>query len=397
MLVRTQSRRVGAGPAFGARRRLGGHRTRRAGRDRGARPDRRPRRRRAGLHQPAIAGVARRRRFAAGHGGADRSHRAARCRDDCDGRDADRGGRAARAVGRRRHAARRGAARRALGERRTGGPAHPPGARRRAGRDGTDSADRLGPDDPDVLRAAPGRARLPTTRGRADLPTHDSTHGFAGRRRGRRQSRAVAEYAAVDSGAAVGSRRCRVGRLRIGQRRPAARRRRALRSPSSRMSMALLPPTASPGSGKSRTSRRAYSRHCRRGSSPGVASGGTTSSTRRPVLLVSESLARRELGSPGAALGRRLSAFPTDPGAEIVGVIEDVHHDGLDQPAPNTVVYPPRARADGVVRRAQRAGRSGGLPARSAPGHLVGQRRTLDGAPADDGRDVSARRWDARR
>jgi putative ABC transport system permease protein len=35
----------------------------------------------------------------------------------------------------------------------------------------------------------------------------------------------------------------------------------------------------------------------------------------RPVMLVSESVARREWGSPGAALGRRISALPADPGA----------------------------------------------------------------------------------
>lgn len=66
--------------------------------------------------------------------------------------------------------------------------------------------------------------------------------------------------------------------------------------------------------------------------------------TQRPVMLVSQALARGEWGSATAALGRRVSASPADPAAEIIGVIEDVHHDGLDRPAPHTVVYPPRAR-----------------------------------------------------
>ncbi|HTV02364.1 MAG TPA: ABC transporter permease [Luteitalea sp.] len=78
----------------------------------------------------------------------------------------------------------------------------------------------------------------------------------------------------------------------------------------------------------------------------------------RPVMLVSENLARKEWGTPGAALGRRISAFPADPGAEIVGVVEDVHHDGIDQPAPPTVVYPPRATpTSSFVVRSARAGR----------------------------------------
>ncbi len=63
----------------------------------------------------------------------------------------------------------------------------------------------------------------------------------------------------------------------------------------------------------------------------------------RPVIMVSESLARKEFGSADAALGRRISAFADNPGNEIVGVVEDVRHDGLNQPAPDTIIQPPRA------------------------------------------------------
>ncbi|MGH7555568.1 MAG: ABC transporter permease, partial [Longimicrobiales bacterium] len=50
----------------------------------------------------------------------------------------------------------------------------------------------------------------------------------------------------------------------------------------------------------------------------------------RQVILVSENLARRQFGSAQAAIGRRIGPNPTDPGAEIVGVIQDVHHNGLN-------------------------------------------------------------------
>jgi putative ABC transport system permease protein len=76
----------------------------------------------------------------------------------------------------------------------------------------------------------------------------------------------------------------------------------------------------------------------------------------RPVMLVSDGLARREFGSREAALGRRISAF-ADAGTEVVGVVEDVHHNGLHQPAPPTVIYPPRPRSTAsYVVRSTRAG-----------------------------------------
>jgi len=54
------------------------------------------------------------------------------------------------------------------------------------------------------------------------------------------------------------------------------------------------------------------------------------------VALVSENLAGAEWGSAAAALGKRLRPLPTDPWAEIVGVVGDIASAGLDQAAPGT-------------------------------------------------------------
>lgn len=61
------------------------------------------------------------------------------------------------------------------------------------------------------------------------------------------------------------------------------------------------------------------------------------------VVLVSENLARELWGGPRAALGKRIrweTRDGTGPWHEIVGVTQDVHEDGLDQPPP-PIVYTP--------------------------------------------------------
>jgi putative ABC transport system permease protein len=60
----------------------------------------------------------------------------------------------------------------------------------------------------------------------------------------------------------------------------------------------------------------------------------------RPVLLVSENLARELWGSPTAALGKRLRYREDAQWREIVGVVADVREDGLRAPAPTTVYWP---------------------------------------------------------
>ena len=60
----------------------------------------------------------------------------------------------------------------------------------------------------------------------------------------------------------------------------------------------------------------------------------------RPKLIVSENLAREEWGSAGAAIGKRLRETPKEPWYEVIGVVQDVHYDGVDE-APPAVVYWP--------------------------------------------------------
>jgi predicted permease len=54
----------------------------------------------------------------------------------------------------------------------------------------------------------------------------------------------------------------------------------------------------------------------------------------RNVAVVSDNLARAEWGSAAAALGKRIRPLPTDPWAEVVGVVGDISSAGLDQAAP---------------------------------------------------------------
>jgi putative ABC transport system permease protein len=61
----------------------------------------------------------------------------------------------------------------------------------------------------------------------------------------------------------------------------------------------------------------------------------------RPVVMVSESLAREMWGTPSAAVGKRLREFPKMPWREVVGVIQDVREKGVQEKAPEIVYWPP--------------------------------------------------------
>ena len=60
----------------------------------------------------------------------------------------------------------------------------------------------------------------------------------------------------------------------------------------------------------------------------------------RPIGIVSESLARELWGSPQAAIGKHFHEFPSQPWYEVVGVVQDVRENGVDQVSPATVYWP---------------------------------------------------------
>jgi len=61
---------------------------------------------------------------------------------------------------------------------------------------------------------------------------------------------------------------------------------------------------------------------------------------KRDVVLISDNFAREYWGSAAAAVGKRIRSNPNDPWSEIIGVVADVRHDGVDRPAPTTVYWP---------------------------------------------------------
>jgi putative ABC transport system permease protein len=83
---------------------------------------------------------------------------------------------------------------------------------------------------------------------------------------------------------------------------------------------------------------------------------------RRRVVLVSENVARVEWGSAGAAIGKRIGTRQAGPFSDVVGVVKDVHHHGLSQPAPETVIFPVVAsETASFVLRSDRVGTTGFL------------------------------------
>src|SRR5215467_5871336 len=61
----------------------------------------------------------------------------------------------------------------------------------------------------------------------------------------------------------------------------------------------------------------------------------------RPVVMISESLAREMWGTPSAAIGKHVREFQTMPWNEVVGVVQDVREKGVQEAAPAIVYWPP--------------------------------------------------------
>ncbi len=59
-----------------------------------------------------------------------------------------------------------------------------------------------------------------------------------------------------------------------------------------------------------------------------------------PVAIISENFAREYWHDPSNALGKRIRVGNTDDWREIVGVVQDVYDNGVDQAAPSTVYWP---------------------------------------------------------
>jgi predicted permease len=98
----------------------------------------------------------------------------------------------------------------------------------------------------------------------------------------------------------------------------------------------------------------------------------------RPVVMVSENLARELWQDPAAALGKRIG-FPGN-WREVVGVVQDVRDNGLDE-APPAIVYWPALRMGAGDAPALAAG-AANAPALAARAVTVVVRTALAGTPA---------------
>ena len=77
----------------------------------------------------------------------------------------------------------------------------------------------------------------------------------------------------------------------------------------------------------------------------------------RRAAIIGENLARELWGSAQAAIGARIRPNSADPWSEVIGVVGDIRHDGVDQKAPTTVYWPLRySRTMTYLVRGDRAG-----------------------------------------
>ena len=60
----------------------------------------------------------------------------------------------------------------------------------------------------------------------------------------------------------------------------------------------------------------------------------------RPTVMISDNLAREFWGTPSAAVGKRLRQYPSMPWQEVIGVVQDVRQNGIQEKAPEIVYWP---------------------------------------------------------
>ena len=67
----------------------------------------------------------------------------------------------------------------------------------------------------------------------------------------------------------------------------------------------------------------------------------------RPVVMVSENMARELWGTPSAGVGKRIRQYPGMPWREVIAVIQDVRENGVHEKAPEIVYWSPLNPAAG--------------------------------------------------
>src|SRR5882724_10645448 len=59
-----------------------------------------------------------------------------------------------------------------------------------------------------------------------------------------------------------------------------------------------------------------------------------------PVALISANLAREMWGTPSAAVGKRIGELRSGPRQQVIGVVEDVRENGVNEKPPAIVYWP---------------------------------------------------------
>jgi predicted permease len=78
---------------------------------------------------------------------------------------------------------------------------------------------------------------------------------------------------------------------------------------------------------------------------------------KRQVAVIGEGFAREYWGSAAAAVGKQIRENPNDKWSEVIGVVADIRHDGVDRPAPSMVYWPLRDTRSAIFMiRSARAG-----------------------------------------